>query len=123
MLDPATIPQQPPADIVARRRVSLGTSARALFAAREMVTTLAERELRIRYKQAILGVAWALLQPLTLVLTFTFFLGRVARFDIGDVDYALFALCGLLPWTFFASAVGQGGMSLLANLQLVNKIN
>lgn len=123
MRDPTTIPDQPPTDLLTRPSVSMVASARALVAAREMVSTLAERELRIRYKQAILGIAWALLQPLTLVVTFTFFLGRVARFDIGDVDYALFALCGLIPWTFFASAVGQGGVSLLQNLQLVNKIN
>jgi ABC-2 type transport system permease protein/lipopolysaccharide transport system permease protein len=109
-----------------RRRVSLFGSLWALFHAREMVFTLTERELRVRYKQAILGVAWALLQPVTLAVTFTFFVAHtVSNADLGnrDVPYALFAVVGLIPWTFFAAAVGQGCTSLLLNLQLVNKIS
>ena len=120
-----TVPDQPPADLVYRRRVSLLESLSALFGAREMIATLTERELRVRYKQAVLGIAWALLQPVTLAVTFTFFVARtISDADLGsrNVPYALFAVVGLIPWTFFAAAVGQGSMSLLSNLQLVNKI-
>lgn len=120
-----TVPDQPPGDLMFRRRVSLLGSIWALIGAREMVATLTERELRVRYKQAILGVAWALLQPVTLAITFTFFVARtVTDANLGNrgVPYALFAVVGLIPWTFFAAAVGQGSTSLLANLQLVNKI-
>lgn len=121
-----TVPDQPPVDLAYRRRVSLLASLRALFDAREMIATLTERELRVRYKQAVLGIAWALLQPVTLAITFTFFVARtISDADLGNrnVPYALFAVVGLIPWTFFAAAVGQGSMSLLANLQLVNKIS
>lgn len=121
-----TIPSTPPAELAFRRRVSLVRSLRELVRSSEMVATLTERELRVRYKQAVLGVAWALLQPVTLALTFTFFVGRTISTDeLGSkhVPYALFSVVALIPWTFFASAVGQGGLSLLANLQLVNKIS
>ena len=123
MLDPATIGTAPPPELAFRRKVSLVGALSSLFGAWEMVTTLAERELRIRYKQAILGVAWALLQPVVLIFTLTKFIGSVAEIKTSYPDYALFAVCGLLPWTFFASAIGQGGLSLLQNLQLINKIS
>ncbi len=122
MRDPATIGAAPPPELAFRRKVSLVGALRDLAHSWEMVTTLTERELRIRYKQAILGVAWALLQPVILILTLTVFIGRVAHINTGYPDYALFSICGLIPWTFFSSAIGQGGLSLLQNLQLINKI-
>ena len=121
--DPALIEATPPPELAFRRKVSLIDAIRSLASAWEMVTTLTERELRIRYKQAVLGVAWALLQPVILIFTLTTFIGKLAKIDTDYKTYALFAVCGLVPWTFFASAVGQGGMSLLQNLQLINKIN
>ncbi len=123
MRDPATIGLTPPPELAFRRKISLLGALKSTFAAWEMVTTLTERELRVRYKQAILGVAWALLQPVVLIFTLTIFLSKVANVETHYPEYALFAICGLLPWTFFASAVGQGGLSLLSNLQLINKIN
>ena len=123
MLDPATIGAAPPDELAFRRKVSLVGALKALAQAWEMVTTLTERELRIRYKQAVLGVAWALLQPVILIFTITQIIGKLAKIDTDYKSYALFVVCGLVPWTFFASAVGQGGMSLLSNLQLINKIN
>jgi ABC-2 type transport system permease protein/lipopolysaccharide transport system permease protein len=106
--------------------VSLVGSLVALGRSYEMITTLTERELRIRYKQAILGVAWALLAPVVLVLSFTLFIGRgIPAKDLGieHVSPALFVMLGIIPWTFFSAAVGIGGLSLLQNLQLVNKIS
>ncbi len=124
MLDPSTIGASPPPELAFRRKVSLVGSLQALGRSWEMVTTLTERELRIRYKQAILGVAWALLQPVILIFTLTIFFSSAAEINTGRYkEYVLFAVCGLLPWTFFSSAIGQGGMSLLANLQLINKIS
>jgi ABC-type polysaccharide/polyol phosphate export permease len=86
------------------------------------VRTLAERELRARYSQAVLGFAWALLTPLALMVVFTLFFNRVARVDTGGSPYALYAYLGLLPWTFFSSSVSLGGQSLVANLSLLNKV-
>jgi ABC-type polysaccharide/polyol phosphate export permease len=121
-----TIPAAPPSELTFRRRVSLLGSLVALGRSYEMIATLTERELRIRYKQAILGVAWALLAPVVLVLSFTLFIGKsIPAHDLGieHVSPALFVILGIVPWTFFAAAVGVGGVSLLQNLQLVNKIS
>ncbi len=121
-----TIPAAPPPELTFRRRVSLLGALVALGRSYEMIATLTERELRIRYKQAILGVAWALLAPIVLVLSFTLFIGRgIPAHDLGieHVSPALFVMLGIVPWTFFAAAVGVGGLSLLQNLQLVNKIS
>lgn len=105
-----------------KRKVSLIKSAAELWRSRELVRTLAERELRARYSQAVLGFAWALLTPLALMLVFTVFFNRVAKVDTGGAPYALYAYLGLLPWTFFSSSVSLGGQSLIANLSLLNKV-
>jgi ABC-type polysaccharide/polyol phosphate export permease len=94
-----------------------------LWRVREVVRSLAEREFRVRYKQAILGVAWALLTPLALMVIFSLLFSRVARVDTGDVPYAVFAYIALVPWTFFSVAVLQAGMSLLMNAPLIQKVS
>ena len=105
-----------------RRRIRLGAVLRELWQARELVRSLAERELRARYKQAILGFAWAVVTPLALMVVFTLFLQRVARIDTGGVPYPLFAYLGLVPWGFFSSGASAGGQSLVSNIPLLNKI-
>ncbi|MGH2597653.1 MAG: ABC transporter permease [Actinomycetota bacterium] len=97
-------------------------SMRELWRARELLGTLAERDLRVRYKQAYLGAAWALISPVTLMVVFTLVFHRVAKIDTNGVPYPLFAYLGLLPWGFFASSVGSGGSSLVSNNSLLNKV-
>jgi ABC-2 type transport system permease protein/lipopolysaccharide transport system permease protein len=104
------------------RPIRLVSSLRELVAARALVRTLVERELRARYKQTVLGYAWALITPLALMLVFTLFVNRVAKVETGDVPYPLFAYLGLIPWTFFSTSVAQGGLSLLQNVALLNKV-
>jgi len=94
-----------------------------LWRVREVVRSLAEREFRVRYKQAFLGVAWALLTPLALMVIFSLLFSRVARVDTGDVPYAVFSYIALVPWTFFSVAVLQAGMSLLVNAPLIQKVS
>ena len=113
---------EPPADILFRLRVRLIPAVREVWQRRELVRTLAERDLRVRYKQAVLGVAWSILTPLALMVVFTVFFQRVAKVDTGGAPYALFTYLGLLPWTFFSTSVAQGGQSLVVNNQLVNKV-
>lgn len=115
-------PQEPPPDLIFRRRLSPAQAMRELWEAREMVRSLAERAFRIRYKQAVLGFAWAILTPLALMLVFTVVVARVVEIDTGGVPYPLFAYLGLLPWTFFSTSVTLGGNSLVANVPLLNKI-
>jgi ABC-2 type transport system permease protein/lipopolysaccharide transport system permease protein len=93
-----------------------------LWRSRELLWTLAERDLRVRYKQAVLGAAWAVITPLALMLVFSLFLQRVARFDTEGMPYPLFSYLGLLPWAFFSSSVSSGGSSLVSNNSLLNKV-
>lgn len=96
--------------------------ARELWGAREMVRALAERELRVRYKQTKMGFAWAIATPLLMMVAFTFFFGKAVDVDTGDVPAALFFYMGVLPWTFFANSLTLGGVSITSNLSLINKV-
>jgi ABC-type polysaccharide/polyol phosphate export permease len=117
-----TVKSGPPPELRFKRRLRLLASLREFWRARELVRSLAERELRVRYKQAILGVAWAVITPLLLMAAFTLVFPRVATVSTDGVPYPLFVFLGLLPWTFFSTAVSQGGQSLLLNISLLNKV-
>jgi ABC-2 type transport system permease protein/lipopolysaccharide transport system permease protein len=115
-------PDSPPSELIFRRRVRVRTALAEVWSSRELVRTLAEREIRARYKQALLGFSWAVITPLVLMVVFTVFVRRVAVVDTGDVPYPLFAYLGLLPWTFFSTSLSAGGQSLVTNSALLNKI-
>lgn len=89
---------------------------------RDLVVLLARRDIAVRYRQTALGVAWALLQPLGMMLVFAAVLGRIARMPSDGVPYPLFVLTGLLPWLFFASAMNASGTSIIGNPNLVTKV-
>jgi ABC-type polysaccharide/polyol phosphate export permease len=112
----------PPPALRFKRRVNVIQSARELWRSRELIRTLAERDYRIRYKQAVLGVAWAVLTPVALMLVFTLFIQRIAHVHHGTANYPLFAYVGLLPWTFFSSSLSVGGLSLVNNVPVLNKV-
>jgi lipopolysaccharide transport system permease protein len=88
---------------------------------RELIYFLAWRDVKVRYKQTLLGAAWAVLQPALLMIVFTLFL-RGAGLSSGDVPYPLFVYCGLLPWTFFSAAVAGAAQSVLASERLVTRV-
>jgi len=115
---------EPRPEIWFRRRVRLRQAIAELWAFRELVVTLAERDLRVRYKQSVLGVAWALITPVVMMLAFTLIFTKVAHVNThaSGVPYALFSYMGLLPWTFFSSSLSGGGMSLVTNAPLLNKL-
>ncbi|MGQ0745131.1 MAG: ABC transporter permease [Acidimicrobiales bacterium] len=112
----------PAPESIYRRKIHLGRSLPELWRSRELIRTLAEREIRARYKQAFLGASWAVITPIVLMIVFTVFLRRVAKIDTGGVPYPLFSYLGLLPWTFFSSSVNTGGQSLVSNSSLLNKV-
>jgi ABC-type polysaccharide/polyol phosphate export permease len=112
----------PPPELRFRRQLRLVAALRGAWKARELVVTLAERDLRARYKQTVLGVGWAIVTPLTLMVVFSLVFRRVARVDTGEVPYELFTYLGLIPWTFFSAAVSHGGQSLISNAALLNKV-
>jgi lipopolysaccharide transport system permease protein len=94
----------------------------AVWRYRELLYFLVWREVKIRYKQAALGVAWAVVQPLFTVLIFTFIFGIFARFPSDGLPYPVFALAAVLPWTYFAEALRRGATGLVADADLVRKI-
>ena len=119
---PAVVAEEPPPEILFRRRLHLITAAKELWAARELIGTLTERNLRSRYKQTFLGFAWSLITPVTLMVVFTVFLQRVADIETGDIPYSIFSYVGLLPWAFFSNAVTQSSSVILSNNSLLNKV-
>jgi lipopolysaccharide transport system permease protein len=93
-----------------------------LIAYRELLFLLAWRDIKVRYKQTALGAAWAILQPLLTMIVFTAVFGRLGKIPSDDVPYALFALAGLVAWTFFANGLLLGGTSLVTDVSLVTKV-
>ncbi|HJZ91834.1 MAG TPA: ABC transporter permease [Gemmataceae bacterium] len=97
-------------------------NVRDLWRYRELLFFLVWRDVKVRYKQTALGVAWAVLQPLLMMAVFTVFFGRLAGLPSGDVPYPLFAFAGLLPWTFFSTALASAGNSVVTNERLITKV-
>jgi lipopolysaccharide transport system permease protein len=95
---------------------------RELWRFRELIFILAWRDVMVRYKQTLLGAAWAVLQPALLTLVFTAFLGQIAASPSGKVPYPLYVYLGLLPWSFFASALNSVGNSVVNSEQLITKV-
>jgi ABC-type polysaccharide/polyol phosphate export permease len=95
----------------------------SLWQARDLVRFFALRDLRVRYQQAALGVVWVLLQPIASVVLFTLVFSRLARIGSEGVPYPLFALVGMVVWTYFSGAVARGSEVLVANPQLVTKVS
>ena len=122
MTHPADIPDAPPSELLYKRRIGLRSALTELWRHREIVRTLAERDFRARYKQALLGAGWAIVTPVVLMLVFTVVFKRVAKIDTDPVPYALYAYLGLLPWTFFSSSLNLGGLSLVSNNALLSKL-
>ena len=89
---------------------------------RELLYFLVWRDVKVRYKQTVLGAAWALLQPLATMLVFTLFFGRLARVPSDGVPYPLFSFTALVPWMFFANALGQASNSLVGSANLLRKV-
>ena len=95
---------------------------RELWQFRELLLFLVWRDVKVRYKQTLLGAAWAVLQPALMMVVFTVFFARMARVPAGDLPYPLFVLAGLLPWTFFSTAISQGAQSVVNSERLITKI-
>jgi lipopolysaccharide transport system permease protein len=95
---------------------------RDLWRYRELFYFLAWRDLLVRYKQTVVGVAWSLIRPLLTVLVLTVVFGKLGKMPSGGIPYPLLAFCGMLPWQFFSTAMSESGNSLVVNLNLISKI-
>jgi len=95
---------------------------RALWEYRELLYFLAWRDIKVRYKQTVLGAAWAIIQPVTTMLIFTIIFGRLARIPSDNIPYPIFSFCALLPWNYFATAFSRSSGSLVNNAHLISKV-
>jgi lipopolysaccharide transport system permease protein len=93
-----------------------------LWRYRELLYFLTWRDVKVRYKQTVLGAAWAVLQPLMTMIVFSIFFGRMAGISSGDLPYSIFVFAGLLPWTFFANAISGAGQSVVGSERLITKV-
>jgi ABC-type polysaccharide/polyol phosphate export permease len=119
--DVSAVAPEPPPELIYHHHTRVATSIRALWASRDIVFTLAERDFRAQYKQATLGILWALLTPVATLAIFIVVFSRIKGFGTDGIPYPLYAFIGILCWTFFAQALGTGGNSLLSNNALLNK--
>src|ERR1043165_3784856 len=89
---------------------------------RELLYFLIWRDLKVRYKQTVLGAAWAIIQPFCTMVVFSLFFGRLAKVPSDGIPYPIFAYAGLVPWSFFASGLGQSSDSLVGSANLIKKV-
>ncbi len=106
---------------ISSERITLIGRFREIVKVRELLWNLTLRDLKVRYKQSVLGIAWAMFVPLSMMLVFTFIFSRLIQVKT-DVPYAIFVYCGLLPWNFFSTSTSSALNSLVANQSLVTKI-
>jgi lipopolysaccharide transport system permease protein len=95
---------------------------RELWQYRELVYFLIWRNIKVRYKQTTLGIAWAILQPVATMLVFSLFFGKLAEMPSVGLPYPMFALAALVPWTFFANGLTQSASSVVSDEQLIRKV-
>ncbi|HSE17303.1 MAG TPA: ABC transporter permease [Pyrinomonadaceae bacterium] len=120
-MNEVTLPAEPLVVIQPTKRWSI-LSFKDIWAYRELLFFLTWRDVKVRYKQTALGAAWAILQPLFMMIIFTIFFGRLAGVASAGIPYPLFALAGLVPWTFFSNAITASGNSLVGSANLITKV-
>lgn len=90
---------------------------------RELFYILSWRDIKVRYKQTIIGIAWSVIRPLLTMMIFTFVFGQIAKFPVPDgISYQLLVFAGLLPWQFFATGISESSNSLIGNEKLISKV-
>lgn len=118
---PVQLPEKPVLTIKSGRSW-MGFELRDLWAHRDLFFFLARRDVKVRYKQTVLGIAWAILQPLSTMVVFTLLFGHLAHMPSDGEPYAIFSYAGLLPWNFFNAAVSSSSNSLVGNANLITKV-
>ena len=95
---------------------------RELWEYRELLYFLTWRDIKVRYKQTALGAAWAIIQPLFMMVVFSLFFGRLAKMPSDGIPYPVFTFCALLPWQLFAHSLSESSNSLVGNQNLITKV-
>jgi lipopolysaccharide transport system permease protein len=111
-----------PVMVIEGEDTSLARDLREIWRYRELLYFLAWRDLKVRYKQTVLGLAWAILQPVLTMVVFSVVFGHLAKVPSDGVPYPVFVYCALLPWALFAHALTESSQSLVANRALITKV-
>ncbi|MBN1438916.1 MAG: ABC transporter permease [Anaerolineales bacterium] len=93
-----------------------------VWAYRELLFFLTWRDIKVRYKQTVLGALWAIIQPVMTMVVFSLFFGQLAKIPSGDVPYPIFSFAAVVPWTFFSNSVTTSANSLVGSAQLIKKV-
>ena len=104
----------------AQNWASLGLAE--LWEYRELIYFLTWRDIKVRYKQTVLGAAWAIIQPFFMMVVFSIFFGHLAKVPSDGIPYPIFTFCALLPWQLFAHALSESSNSIVANERLITKV-
>jgi len=108
--------------VISAERWKFGSKLRELWPYRELFFFLVWRDVKVRYAQSVLGIGWAVIQPIVPMVIFSIVFGRVAKISSDGAPYTLFAYAGLVPWTYFANALGDASSSLVKEVNLLSKI-
>ena len=111
-----------PVTIIRPSRGWISLNLRDLWEYRELLYFLTWRDIKVRYKQTVLGVAWAIIQPFFTMVVFSLFFGKLAKVPSDDIPYPIFSYAALVPWTFFANGLSQSSTSLVASANLIQKV-
>jgi lipopolysaccharide transport system permease protein len=127
MLGNSTL-QSPPSDsqlamtVIRPSRGWISLNLRDLWAYRELLYFLTWRDIKVRYKQTVLGAAWAIIQPFFTMVVFSLFFGKLAKVPSDDIPYPIFSYTALVPWTFFANGLSNSSTSLVGSANLIKKV-
>ena len=111
-----------PTSVIEARQSLFDLDLGAIWQRRELLYFLVWRDVKVRYKQTVIGAAWAVLSPLLTVLIFAVVFGRLAKIPSDGMPYVVFAFAGFMPWTYFAQALARGSASLVGNAHLITKV-
>ncbi|HEY7543695.1 MAG TPA: hypothetical protein VID27_02375, partial [Blastocatellia bacterium] len=103
-------------------RIDLWGDLAALVEYRDLIYTLSLHRIKVRYKQTALGISWAIVQPLAIMLLFTLLFSLIVKMPSDGAPYPIFAYTALLPWTYFSTALSNGANGLVNNSQLITKV-
>src|SRR5919106_1812313 len=111
-----------PTVVIEPRKGLFHLDLKSIWEYRELLYFLVWRDLKVRYKQTIIGIGWTVLQPLIAMVIFTIIFGHLAKIPSDGVPYPIFAFCALLPWNYFATALNRCIMSVVADSHVISKI-
>src|SRR3989440_1950773 len=117
-----TLPESAPPLIIRPARGWASLGLKEVWAYRELLYFLTWRDIKVRYKQTVLGAAWAIIQPFFIMVVFSLFFGKLAGVPSDGIPYPVFTFCALLPWQLFAQALNESSNSLVANERLITKV-